>query len=76
MSGGPGGGQVSPAPAQPNTSGQLVNLVLGIVQNTRAIAQQVPAAGPIVRQINDLVQQLQRTIVANQPPSEPAAPPV
>jgi len=50
--------------------------VNAIVTASRSLAQQFPATVPIVRQINDLVQQLQMTIIQAMPPTEVAAPPV
>lgn len=65
-----------PAQAPPPGALMLINAVSAIVTNSRMIAEQVPAAVPIVQQINDLVQQLQMKIVQSMPPTEPAAPPV
>lgn len=71
------GAVAAPAPAQPNPKAtQAVSLVHQIISAGRALAQQFPATAPIVRQMNDLVQQLQMKIVQSQPPGESAAPPV
>jgi hypothetical protein len=55
---------------------QVINDVHSILASSRNIAEQFPATVPIVRQINDLVQQLQMAIVQALPPTEVAAPPV
>jgi hypothetical protein len=75
---GPGGQSITPTPPQPPSpqATQAVMDINAIVQATRSIAQNFPAAALIVRQINDLVQQLQLTIVQSLPPTEVAAPPV
>jgi len=74
---GPGGGFSSPAAGQSGgDSSQLLNLVRTIVASTRMIANKVPAATPEVRQINDLVAQIQQKIIGQQPPAETQAPPV
>ena len=69
---------ILPAPAQPPSPGAMSALsdVNAIVTASRSLAQQFPATVPIVRQINDLVQQLQMTIIQAMPPTEVAAPPV
>lgn len=51
-------------------------MALTIVANSRMLAQKYPQVTPEVRQINDLVSQIQGKIVGNQAPSEPQAPPV
>ena len=74
---GPGGGFSSPAPGVADQGAmQLLNLSLTIVYSARMIAQKVPAATPEVKQINDLVSQIQAKIKGNQAPPEPQAPPV
>ena len=74
---GPGGGFPSPAPAvEDQGAGTLLRLSLGIVSAARMIANKVPQATPEVRQINDLVAQIQAKIKASQAPAEPQAPPV
>lgn len=73
----PGGGFPSPAPPQPNQkAAQQLDLVRNIVSSTRLLGNMLPGAVPIVRQINDLVQELQKKIVASQGAPEPQAPPV
>jgi hypothetical protein len=73
----PGGGFPSPAPAQANQGAvQILELVRNIVSSARMLGQKVPGAVPIVRQINDLAQQLQMKILQSQPGTEPQAPPV
>jgi ATP phosphoribosyltransferase len=47
-----------------------------IVSNARMIANKFPQTTSEVRQINDLVAQIQGKIKQNQPQQEPAAPPV
>jgi len=74
---GPGGGFSSPAPAVNDPgAAQILNSLMTIVSNARMIAQKFPATTNEVRQINDLVAQIQGKIKANQQPQEPAAPPV
>ena len=74
---GPGGGFASPAPAvEDNGAMQLLKLSMTIVSSARMIAQKVPGATPEVRQINDLVAQIQAKIKGNQAPPEAQAPPV
>ena len=74
--GAPGGGSPSPSTPQPDPgAGQILELVRTIVSASRLIGQRVPGAIPIVRQINDLVQQLQMKILQSQPGQEQAAPP-
>ncbi len=69
---------ISPAPAQPPspTAMQALHDVNAIVSAVRSLAQQFPAAVPIAKQINDLVQQLQGKIIQSLPPTETQAPPV
>jgi len=68
----------SPMPQQGAGGGadQVLGLVRQIVSASRMLGQSVPGAVPIVRQINDLVQQLQQKIIQSQPAPEPQAPPV
>ncbi len=74
---GPGGGFASPAPAvEDNGAMILLRLSQQIVSSARMIAQKVPSTTPEVRQINDLVGQLQMKIKGNQAPPEAQAPPV
>ena len=75
---GAGGQTITPSPPQPPSpqATQAVMDINAIVQATRSIAQNFPSAALVVRQINDLVQQLQLTIVQSLPPTEVAAPPV
>lgn len=74
---GPGGGFASPAPAQDDQgAAELLKLSLNIVSSSRMIAMKVPAATPEVRQINDLVAQIQAKIKGGQPVPEGQAPPV
>ncbi len=73
----PGGGSPSPAPGGDNAgAAQIMELVRTIVSASRMLGQRVPGAVPIVRQINDLMQQLQMKILQSQPPTESQAPPV
>lgn len=53
-----------------------LELVRGIVRNTRLLAQKVPAAVDIVRQINDLTQKLQLKLMQSGPGPQPQAPPI
>ena len=67
------------SPAGPQNAGnaaELLNMARTIVSSARAIANKVPAATPEVRQINDLVAQIQQKIVGQQAPAETQAPPV
>jgi hypothetical protein len=74
---GPGGGQASPAPPTANPEAvQTLELVRNIVSSARLLAQKVPAASDIVRQINDLAQKLQMKIIQSGPTQEPQAPPM
>ena len=66
----------SPAPAQPNPEMQTASRrIIGLVQETRAIAQQFPETAPLISQINDLLRQIVMKVMSKQPPGEPAAPP-
>ena len=74
---GPGGGMSSPAPPVENPEAvQMLELVRNIVSSSRLLAQRVPGAVDIVRQINDLAQKLQLKIIQSGPTPEPMAPPV
>lgn len=74
---GPGGGFASSSPAVEDQDGAaLLKLSLGIVAAARMIGQKVPQVSSEVRQINDLVQQIQAKIVGNKAPAEAQAPPV
>ena len=54
----------------------MLELVRNIVSSSRLLAQKIPGAADIARQINDLAQQLQLKIVQVGPTPEPMAPPV
>jgi hypothetical protein len=54
----------------------VLDAVNNIITSSESIAQQFPAAVPIVDQIRTLTQQLMSKIVQGMPPTEPAAPPV
>lgn len=74
---GPGGGFVSPAPAQSDPrSAELLRVMLGVVQTLRVVASQVPAAASEVQQANDLVAKIIGKIKGGGPPAESQAPPV
>jgi len=74
---GPGGGFSSPAPPVNDPgAAQLLKLLMTIVSSARMIATKVPGATNEVRQINDLVAQIQGKVKQQQPQQEPAAPPV
>ncbi len=67
----------SPAPPQPNPEAmQLLELVRNIVSSSRLLAQKIPGASDISRQINDLAQKLQLKIIQSGPAPEPMAPPM
>lgn len=68
----------SPAPAVAGGQGpgQALDMVKQIVSASRMLGQMIPGAIPIVRQINDLIQQLQSKIVQTGPAAEAQAPPV
>jgi hypothetical protein len=53
-----------------------VQLVQQIVSSTRELGRLVPSASPILQQINDLVQDVQKKMVASRPPVDSQAPPV
>jgi hypothetical protein len=74
---GPGGGYSSPAPAQQDPgAAQAVQMSLEIVKNARMLAQKFPQISSEVRQINDLVSQMQGKIKGQGPQAETAAPPM
>jgi hypothetical protein len=74
---GPGGGFPSPAPGRQNPDAMAnLDLVKGIVSNSRLLAQKIPGAVDIVRQINELAQKLQMKIIQSGASPEPQAPPV
>lgn len=74
---GPGGGMPSPAPPVANPEAvQMLELVRNIVASSRLLAQKVPGAADISRQINDLAQKLQLKIIQTGPTPEPMAPPM
>lgn len=54
----------------------IAQSLMRIVSMSRMIGQKYPAALEGVRMVNDGVQKIQQAIVGQQPPSEPAAPPV
>lgn len=54
----------------------MLELVRNIVSSSRLLAQKVPQAADIVRQINDLAQKLQLKIIQSGPTPEPMAPPM
>ena len=67
----------SPAPPQPDQgAAAAAQMIMQIAQAGRMIAMKVPGAADEVRQINALLQQIQRKMVGSQPAAEPAAPPV
>lgn len=59
----------TPAPAMQ----QGTQLVIGIVNQLRALARAYPGAAPKVAQINDLMREVQAEIMKNQQPGEPEA---
>jgi len=76
--GSPLGGNISggsPAGANPESLANL-ELVRGIVKNASMLAQKIPGAVDIVRQINDLTQKLQMKIMQTGPAPQAQAPPV
>lgn len=67
----------SPAPAQSDgVARQAAFQTLQIVQNARQLAQQFPEVAPLVRQINDLMTQVQMKIASATSAGEVEAPPV
>jgi hypothetical protein len=66
----------SPAPQQEGTAKQAAFQTLQIVQNARQLAQQYPEVAPLIRQVNDLMQQVQMKIAQSTSAGEPQAPPV
>src|ERR1700744_2709134 len=68
---------VSPDPQQ---SGGMANqaafATLQIVQAARQLAQQFPDVAPLMRQVNDLMQQAQMKIGQQADSGSPAAPPI
>jgi len=64
-----------PAGANPESLANL-ELVRGIVKNASMLAQKIPGAVDIVRQINDLTQKLQMKIMQTGPAPQAQAPPV
>lgn len=69
------GATTPPGQANPDATEKL-QLVQGIVRNTRLLAQKVPGAVDIIRQINDLTQKLQVKIMQSGAPPTVQAPPV
>jgi hypothetical protein len=53
-----------------------LDLVKGVVTNLRLLAQKIPGAVDIVRQMNELAQKLQMKIIQSGSSPEPQAPPV
>lgn len=79
----PGGAQApstpgaSPSPAQPNPKlEQGSRDVITAVQALRRIASQFPAAAPAISKINDMMREVQMSMMKNSQPGEGAAPPV
>lgn len=72
------GGTVLPAPAQPPAPGAMQDVmdVMAIVNAAKSLGANHPSAVPLIQQLNDLVQQIQMSIVQSSPPSQVAAPPV
>ncbi len=67
----------SPAPPQANPEAtQMLELVRNIVSSSRLLAQKVPGAADLVRQINDLAQKIQLKVIQSGPTPEPQAPPM
>jgi hypothetical protein len=67
----------SPAPqSDAGPARQAAFQTLQIVQNARQLAQQYPEVAPLIRQVNDLMQQVQMKIAQNTSSGEPQAPPV
>lgn len=67
------------SPAPPVDGGpakQAAMSVFQIVQNARALAKQFPQVAPEIRQVGDLMQQVQMKIAQGASSGEPAAPPV
>ena len=54
----------------------MLELVRNIVASSRLLAQRIPGAADIARQINDLAQKLQLKIIQSGPTPEPMAPPM
>lgn len=69
------GATTPPGQGNPDSLEKL-QLVQGIVRNTRLLAQKVPGAVDIIRQINDLTQKLQVKIMQGGAPPTVQAPPV
>lgn len=72
---GPVGTTAPPGQSNPDAMERL-QLVQGIVRNTRLLAQKVPGAVDIIRQINDLTQKLQVKIMQSGPGPQAQAPPM
>lgn len=83
--GSPGPGQVPPTSAQPASpappvpagpqASNAIN-VFQITQSARALAKSNPEVAPEIRQINDLVQQIQMKLTQSTGSGEPSAPPI
>lgn len=67
----------SPSPEQPSpVMQQGTQMVIGVVQNLRAIAKAYPGTAPEITQINSLMRNVLAKMMQQQHPGEPAAPPV
>ncbi len=74
---GPGGGYPVDPPAEADPQAQITALrVATIVQAVRQLGMMYPAANPELRQITELMTQVQQKILNAQPAQQPAAPPV
>jgi len=51
-------------------------MVIGVARNLTAIAKAYPAAAPEIREMNNLLRQVQAKIMQSQQPGEPQAPPM
>ena len=71
---GPGTGTPAPASTVPSPAMESgTRLVIGVVNQLRAIAQAYPAAAPLVAQINDLMREVQVQIMKGGQQGEPQA---
>lgn len=76
---GQGGSDMNASPMSGQGNPEVMEnlkLVNEIVRNARMLAQKVPGAVDIIRQINDLTQKLQMKLIQNGPTPQPQAPPI
>ena len=63
------------APPQPSPADHGTNMAIEVVRMLRAIAQAYPATAPHVAEINNLMREVMASMMSQQQPGEPAAPP-